>query len=355
MKHGRRYASFATTVAGMYDHQQGHHGWYVLYQALQVLVRERCHELVTLLEDCWDQRPVISDPHLVTLLGIGIRELGSHSSDIDRLFDAEEDTAKRASVLLSILDEHGADLAALVSSASNSFTGARRFVVPQMIIGAFAQSRGLDNVRSLDLGTGLGLLPRQLNNRNLFDRFIGDLACPAGLGFAQIPLTKRHGVDVYPLPTLEWVRSCFGPSAYYQARYDELLWSLDESAHCTDLVTLDPLDLLDYQELGNYIRDHEFNAVTCSFVLYQYGDEVRSEIIGTIVRNMPNPGLFLSMEPSHGLLQSGCAVLAYEAGSRVPLHVADITDGHFLGEMIAGPGLWRAITGGAMAKVGPDR
>ena len=48
---------------------------------------------------------------------------------------------------------------------SNSFTGARRFLLPQVLIAHFARRRGLREVRFLDLGTGLGVLPRQLNHR----------------------------------------------------------------------------------------------------------------------------------------------------------------------------------------------
>ncbi|NUR25404.1 MAG: hypothetical protein HOV83_06065, partial [Catenulispora sp.] len=315
----------------------------VLYETLHDLLTTGDRGLHAVLDECWATRPAISNPHLVTLLGIGIREISLRSLDVGRLFDGDEDRDKRAEILRKALADDADALTAVVSNSSNSFTGARRFLVPQLLIGEFAARRGLTDVRFLDLGTGIGLMPRQLNNKTVFDRFAADLSIPAQLRYRPIPLSARHGIDMSPLPTLDWVRACFGPSPYYSDRYRELLWSLDETADVADHVTVDALNLLDREQLAEYIRAHRFNAVCCSFVLYQYDPELRTRIVENIVHSMSGPGVFLSMEPSHGLLRQGCTVTAYLARVPEPLHVADVTDGHFLGAVHAGPDLARFL------------
>lgn len=346
-----RKDSLLNALTDMQHHQQGNHGWSVFHESLSLLAGSRSGpgsaELDLLLSTVWQARPRISDSHLITLLGIAFRAVAMDHADAARVFRAELPGAERAGILSDVFRRHRADIAALVTGQSNSFTGARRFLVPQLVLGAYAAHHRITDVRLLDIGTSLGLLPRQLNNRAVFDRFAPDLKWhPAAPEYRHIPLTARFGIDRAPLPTLNWVQDCHGPSGYYTERFAEVAWSLDQTTSAGDGLHIRELDMLDLPGLAELIRSHHINVATCNFVLYQYDESVREKVIATVTESLDRPGLLLSMEPSHDLHRMGAHVHGYRAGSTVPLHLADVSDAHLLGQVtvhagfadIAGPG-----------------
>jgi hypothetical protein len=70
--------------------------------------------------------------------------------------------------------------------------------------------------------------------------------------------------------------------------------------------------------------------------LYESSQEARERIIEVVVSNLPRDGVFISMEPAPTLARRGCRVDAYLVGRAVPYHVADVSDGHFIGQMSPG-------------------
>ena len=327
------------TLADMCDHQQGNHGWQVFHRGLLDVARSSGSEgLDQVLADLWGKRPYISDAHAITLLGIALRRLALGEDGPVEVFQPDLPLPRRSSVLADTLTSQAAEIGRLMENHSNSFTGARRFLVPQVIVAEFARRRDLREVRLLDLGTSIGLLPRQLNNEAVFRRFAPDLSwSPVSPGYRAIPLGFVGGVDRSPLPTLEWVRTCHGPTDYYERRFAEVHWSWEQTAHQRNQVVFQPLDILDLPALRNYLASHRINVATCSFVLYQFDDAVKQRIIETVVESLGPGGLFLSMEPSHKLTRMGCAVRAWVDGVPDPLHVAHVSDGHFVGTVTTGP------------------
>ncbi|MET8979914.1 hypothetical protein ABZX85_30365 [Streptomyces sp. NPDC004539] len=336
----RKQAMF-TALADMRRHEQGSHGWSLFHESLsEVAESAACGGLDQVLSALWRQRPHISDAHAITLLGIAVRQLALQDGGPADVFRAELSASRRAPVLARALSERAPDVLRLMENHSNSYTGARRFLVPQLVIGAFAAARDVREVRLLDLGTSIGLLPRQLNNKVIHDRFAGDLRwLPAPPPFRTIPLGHVGGVDRPPLPTLAWVRACHGPSDYYEQRFAEVRWSLDQAQEAGTEVELSPLDILDLGALEGYLRARRINVVTCNFVLYQYADAVQLQIVETVTRALGSPGVLLSMEPSHALARMGCVVRAYRDGGTRALHVADVSDGHFMGTVTVRDGL----------------
>lgn len=340
MSHEDRRAAFGRTLDEIQRHEQGHHGWVVLHRALGDLLETGHRAFSRLLDAAWTARPNISDAHLVTLLSVTIRQIALRDPAGAHLFDEETDPAARLHALQRLIDTYEADLTEEICVRSNSFTGARRFLVPQLIIGGFAAAHGIDEVRLLDLGTGAGILPRQLNNTVVFDRFHRDLNWrPWTPPYRHIPLTARVGVDAPPLPTLEWVRVCHGPSAYYEERFAELEWSFEQTAGVADQVVIKALDILDLPQLSKFIRDYNFNVVTCNFVLFQYDGPVQEMIERCVMENIASPGLFLLMNPSHSLLRKGCIVEGRITGNPRRLHLADLSDAHMLGHATIGADL----------------
>lgn len=340
-----RKQSLLTALADMRQHEQGNHGWSMFHECLaKVAESEASGGLDKLLAAMWQQRPHISDAHAITLLGIAVRQLALQDGGFADVFRADLSAPRRVPALARALSERALDVMRLMESHSNSYTGARRFLLPQLVIGAFATFQNIQQVRFLDLGTSIGLLPRQLNNKAIYDRFAGDLRwCPAPLPFRVIPLDYVGGVDRPPLPTLDWVRACHGPSDYYEQRFEEVQWSLAQAETAGTEVALRPLDILDLPVLEAFLRVHRINVVTCNFVLYQYSDDMRIRVVETVMRALETQGMLLSMEPSHALARMGCVVHAYQNGSTQPLHVADVSDGHFIGTVTVRDGLTELV------------
>ncbi|MCX4528804.1 MULTISPECIES: DUF2332 family protein [unclassified Streptomyces] len=324
----------------MQQHEQGNHGWSVVHESMALLAGSGSAPAVDrLLESVRGARPRMSTSHLITLIGIALRTVAARDPRAEALFSPELPPADRAKLLSETLDSHRDRITAVLTGRSNSFTGARRFLIPQLLLGSWAAHHGVDGVRLLDVGTGIGLLLRQLNNRAVYDRFAPDLRWnPGPPPYRTIPLLERHGIDAPPLPTLDWVRACHGPSAYYDERFSEVLWSLEQTASVDGSLRISALDMLDLEALTGYLRAHRINVVTCNFVLYQYDEATRAQVIAAITRALAPPGLLLGMEPRDGLRRMGARVEAHPTGGAGPLHVADLSDAHVLGRATAGPG-----------------
>ncbi|MCJ1676145.1 DUF2332 domain-containing protein [Streptomyces sp. APSN-46.1] len=346
------------TLSDMQQHEQGNHGWSVVHESIALLAGSGSAPAVDLLlESVRLTRPRMSTSHLITLIGIALRTVAAQDPRAEALFSPELPAAVRAKLLSETLKEHHDRITAVLTGRSNSFTGARRFLIPQLLLSSYAAHHAVDGIRLLDMGTGIGLLPRQLNNRVVFDRFAPDLEwSPQPPPYRTIPLVERHGIDAPPLPTLEWIRACHGPSAYYDERFSEVLWSLEQTASADTSSIISALDILDLPALTRYLRTHRINVVTCNFVLYQYDEATRGEVIATIKEALAPPGLLLGMEPRDGLRRMGARVEAHltsGTGSTGPLHIADVSDAHVLGRATAGPG-FTELTGLA-GSAGPDR
>ncbi|WP_433511788.1 hypothetical protein ACQP2T_49715 [Nonomuraea sp. CA-143628] len=335
-----RQREFGRTLTAIQLHQQGHHGWSLLHQALDDLLSTKDAIFCRLLNAVWAARPDISDAHLVTLIGAAVRQIAQRERETAVLFDSSRDVATRLDILRQLVMQNEAELGKQICGRSNSFTGARRFLAPQLIIGGFAAEHQIDEVRFLDLGTGLGILPRQLNNEVVYNRFAKDLVWdPWEPEYRVIPLTVRYGVDAPPLPNMDWVRACYGPSRYYEERFQELMWSFEQTAGVESDVLIRELDMLDLPRLADFILTNQFNVVTCNFALFQYAQSVQEAVERCVVQNMASPGLFLTMNPSHALLRPGCQVRGRLVGNTSELQLADASDAHLIGTIIAGTDL----------------
>ena len=82
-----RHLSFGQMLQAMQWHQQGHHGWRLLQEAMAHLHSVGMPALTRLLVTCWQARPHISDAHLVTLLGVAVREIALRDPAIALVFD----------------------------------------------------------------------------------------------------------------------------------------------------------------------------------------------------------------------------------------------------------------------------
>jgi hypothetical protein len=161
-------------------------------------------EVVRLVVAFRSHRPTNSCSHLITLLGIAVKSAAPAA--LDRLV-SDEHVDMRLDLLEEILNQNSREMLGTLFRRQNSFTGARRFLLPQVLLSSyFGQLRVACNFA--DLGTGLGILPRQLNSRALFESLGGELEWPDGNPpFRAIPLNVRFGVDRGPLPDLAWVRT----------------------------------------------------------------------------------------------------------------------------------------------------
>lgn len=329
--------AFVSVLDGMRQHPQGHHGWSTFYETLGSVLQSPTRPVPRALRRCWRERPELSMAHVATLLGMAVRQVTVAEQRALEIFNHQLELPERIAHLDEVLTQWGARIERILLDRHNSFTGARRFLVPQLLIGNFARSSGLAEVRFLDLGTGLGLLPRQLNQRAIFDRFADDFSWPdSGLGYAEIPLACRHGVDRAPLPDLAWVRACHGPSRYYEERFRELLWCL-EQVRDVETVRIEELDLLKADQLAGLLTAGRYNAITCNFVLYQYDAGIGRRIVETVVSAMDPSGIFICMELDPTMATPGCHVLVYLAGSPTPYHIATVADAHFIGTATRGP------------------
>jgi hypothetical protein len=283
-------------------------------------------------------RPESSAEHFFTLVRIAscVGERG-YSLGVAEEADALE---LRTRELERFLRENTEKVVATLLTRQNSFTAHRRFLVPQVVFSRYFDGCPAGSVHFVDIGTGLGILPRQLNRPDAYARFGRELRWPGGHpAFLPIPLGAVHAVDRHPLPSMTWVHDCYGPSTYFRELFAELLEADHQVAADPRVVT--ELDILDTGLLEEFIRAHEIRAAHCSYVLYQYEPSVREKIVRAITRSLGDDGLLLSIEPRGTLGTTGSKIDLYPAGAAGPIAFGTVTDGHFAGEVIPAPGLDR--------------
>jgi len=333
-------SAFIACLDEMAAHPQGLNGWSPLHRAVADVIRSGVSSFDNILMSLWETRPTITDAHAATLLLVSLHRLSFEHSHVRGLFVEGQTPAVLTAMLPAVVESLAADVGALVGQRSNSFTGVRRFLVPQLLIGQWAAHQDIESVHFADLGTGLGLLPRQLNARDVFDRFAPDLEWePHSLSYVPIPLASRLGVDAPPLPTLEWVRACYGASEYYRDDFEDLLWTLDQCRDSASECEFEAFDLLDHDGLTALLRARRVNVATCNFVLYQFDAPTRQAIVDSVLDGLDAPGLLLTMDLSGALATPGAVVTAYQTGTRRPLHVADTSDAHLRGTVTCGSDL----------------
>jgi hypothetical protein len=306
------------------------HGWREVYRLFAYGLTEGAPELTGAVQRFHQSRPADSFTHLFTLLGIALKdvsaELLGHLTDDrpprQRLVELEAALRTRRHVISQIL-----------ATRRNSFTSARRFLVPQVILGSYF--RLVDEpARFADLGTGLGILPRQLNSARLYERFSSDLIWPGGIpAFAPIPFESRFAVDRGPFPNIDWVRSCYGVTEYYSGLYRELIAAMESDDVQRASVTQVDLDLLNAGHLGAFLAGQRVNAVNLSYVLYEVDPASRPGIIAAIRRSIGPPGLVVIMEPHDELGARGCDVTVFDQRIESPLRICAVSDGHFKGKV----------------------
>ncbi|MGW4350504.1 hypothetical protein ACWELJ_00280 [Nocardia sp. NPDC004582] len=113
------------------------------------------------------RRPESSDVHLVTLIGIAIKSILSPTHF--EILTSAAPLWERCELLDEEVKRFAAEISEIVAVRHNSFTNARRFLVPQVVMAAyFAADTKLNDyvypIRFADLGTGLGIMPKQLND-----------------------------------------------------------------------------------------------------------------------------------------------------------------------------------------------
>ncbi|MBL7258517.1 hypothetical protein [Paractinoplanes lichenicola] len=314
------------------DHPQDH-GWRELYRLFAYGLEQEAPDLGNTVTTSRKARSECSFTHLMTLLGIAVKKVGPAS--FDELVDARIPPAQRLAALEVTLRDKGGDITEILTSRQNSFTAARRVLVVQIILGAyFGGGRG-NTVDFADLGTGLGVLPRQLNSQILFDRFSADLRWNGRQPlFQPIPFAARHGVDRGPRPDDQWVHACYGATEYYADLYRELELSLDAPGVMETAVRYHEFDILKQRELARFIRRYQINAVNLSYVLYEIEPERRALVIDVLRKSLRAPEIIIVTEPVAELTKPGCTVTVYDDSRAAPQQVCMVSDGHFRGDVL---------------------
>jgi hypothetical protein len=311
-------------------HHPHDHGWRNLYALFLYGLKNSATHLTNVLLEAYKARPV-SATHLLTLLGISLK---LEAAEQFPYIASDAPLNLRLSVLEEIIQQRSTAISPVLLSRQNSFTCARRFLVSRVILSAYF-SRYTEKIRFADLGTGLGILPRQLNSRSQYELFADDLMWPEGIPeFKHLPIESAHGVDRGPMPDVEWVRACYGLSEYYTALYNELETSLHDPQVRDAQVLYHELDLLDEVALVSFIRHHHINAINLSYVLYELEDIKRRQVIDILTRELPRPGIIIITEPRDELHREGCVVEVFVKDNQEPSTLCFVSDGHFMGYVI---------------------
>lgn len=309
------------------------HGWREFFRLVGHGLGDPAGDLADVLMRCARRRPAHSASHLINLFGISLK---SASPGALPLLYSQATPADQAVLLNRLVRERADEIVRTVEARCNSFTGTRRFLVPQVVLGAYFSKNAPDDLCFADFGTGLGIMPRQLNSSRIFAAFNADLRWPGGSpDFQVVPISRTFGVDRSPLPDLQWVRECYGTSAYYDKLFNELTSTLEILEADGNPVDFVEVDLLDTDSLMRFLRDHSIHAGNLSYVLYEMAEDRRRQIVDTIREGLRPPGLLIVTEPHAELSRQGCDVLVYCADRPAPYRLCSVSDGHFTGEVTA--------------------
>jgi len=314
------------------------HGWREFYKLVGYGLQERAPESVSILTKFSELRSSSGASHTVTLLGIALKATLTEESF--RAILAPGTLTERLRCLEKELAVNEADVAGIMAARQNSFTSARRFLAAQVVLSAVFDTLAGKQANFADLGTGLGVMPRQINSQRSYERFAPDLRWPSGVPeFRPIPINKRFGVDRKPMPNIDWVRKCYGLSPYYDELLGELLATLQERDVRSAQVSLTELDLLDIDVMRSFLRREAINSVNLSYVLYELDVDLRGQILEVLISELKSPGLIIVTEPNSELTQQGCSVSLYLDNNAHPLELCTVSDGHFRGTVVPGADL----------------
>jgi hypothetical protein len=323
--------AFQNAASGLAEHPQDH-GWRDLYRVFSDGLDRSAPNLTATVLDHHSARPASSETHLLTLLGIALKEVapGPFESIV-----SGSSANVRLAMLEKALGRYRAGISEIIRSRQNSFTSARRFLVPQVILSAYFAQQGGQEARFADFGTGLGILPRQLNSPEQYGEFAADLVWPQGVPtFRPIPLAARFGVDRGPMPDLNWVHACYGRSPYYAHLYNELLHTRASLEVKTAEVEYEEIDLLDSGSVLAFIHEHKINVANLTYVLYELERPKRSAIVRMLIRELYPPGILLVSEPHKELHSQGVVVELFNARENLQQNLCYVTDGHYKGYVL---------------------
>jgi hypothetical protein len=322
---------FRIAARGLGEHPQDH-GWRELYKLFSYGLDRSAPNLTATALSHHRARPTLSETHLLTLLGIALKAIAPQSCES---ILADTSPELRLKALEEIIDRNYARISKIIRNRQNSFTSARRFLVPQVLLSAYFAQEGIQEVRFADFGTGLGILPRQLNVPEQYKEFSADLIWPNGVpSFRQIPLSARLGVDRGPMPDLNWVHACYGGSDYYAHLYTELLHALSAPGVETAEVDYKEIDLLDFGAVTAFIRERKINVANLTYVLYEMERAKRSEVVEMLARALYPPAVMVVSEPHKELHAQGAVVEFFHSGEITPQTLCFVTDGHYKGYVL---------------------
>ena len=322
---------FRIAAHGLGEHPQDH-GWRELYRLFSYGLDLSAPNLTATVLSHYRARPTLSETHLLTLLGIALK--ATAPKPFESIL-AGRSLEFRLKVLEETLHQNRTRIAEIIRSRQNSFTSARRFLVPQILLSAYFVREEIQEVRFADFGTGLGILPRQLNAPEQYQAFAADPIWPDGVpSFRQIPLSARLAVDRGPMPDLRWVHACYGESDYYAHLYSELLNALSAPEVKMVEVDYEEIDLLDFGSVTAFIRDHKINVANLTYVLYELDRTKRSEVLEMLAGELYPPAILLVSEPHRELHAQGAVVEFFHSGESIPQTLCFVTDGHYKGYVL---------------------
>jgi hypothetical protein len=114
-------------------HHPHDHGWRSLYELFLYGLNNSAPQLKHSLIEAYQARP-LSATHLLTLLGIALK---ATSGDQFAYLVSTQPVIERLSVLESVLRAQSRHVSSLLLSRQNSFTCARRFLVPRVLLSAY--------------------------------------------------------------------------------------------------------------------------------------------------------------------------------------------------------------------------
>lgn len=323
------FGEIKAAAALLGNHPQDH-GWREFFRLIHRALDEPSPALREVIALSVAQQPSHAASHLINLLGIAIKSLDARRFDE---LSRPTDVPPRLAMLQELLQEHRAEVVAIISRRRNSFTATRRFLLPQVLLSAFFARHHVPDMCFADFGTGLGIMPRQLNSERLYSMFCTELSWPGGIPrFRTVPVRRTIGVDRGPLPDLAWVRACYGSSNYYTKLWEELLFTLDVLAEERATTEFYELDLLDVSSLTAFLRDNPVHAANLCYVLYEIEPGQREKIIHTLLEGLRPPGIIIVTEPRGELSRQGCDVVVHCQDRSTPYRLCTVSDGHFTGQ-----------------------
>lgn len=319
-----------SAASSMSQHPQDH-GWREIYNQIANTLSRDAEPLMV---------PVNSIPavqslapaYVIGLVAISLQQLwqkhGQGRDSVHRRLPGTE--------IVNLATDYRIELSSILAKHRNSFTGVRRFLVPQVLLARHFEGSSREPISFLDIGTGIGVLPRQLDSPACFRRFAHDLTWPdRAPEFSKIGISARFGIELSPIPDFSWLRDCYGPSEYYDLLFQEMRETLAMPEVQTADLTIVNQDARDLAALSQFIGDKNISAVTAVYSLYQYAPHVRQAIVTTIHRRLPPGGIFIDIEPRPALDQPGCLVEAWIHGMGDKQTVCVVSDGHFRGLVMA--------------------